>query len=538
MAHDFAEAGVSGALAEAAASAGYERMTPLQAAAFPVLRRGGNVVLHASSGAGVTAAFGLPLMDRLGAESGAGGALEHGPGALVLAATPERAEAVAATLSTLAGASGLAIRTTAPGWRLAGADIVVTTADGALREVRTSALKLGSVQAVVMLDLSEQLELTAVEALTTLVALLPRDAQRVVTSASLEGAVEAFIEAHVRRPLTVPARPADPAAERPREPVGQIGYVVLAETEKPHMLARLLEGVAGDVVVRARTAPRAERVLAELSRRGIGPAGDARLRVAGFDADAGTADRVVSYDVPFAADELRRFHENGGTVFVTPAELPHFHRLAREVPFTVKQRRAKTFDATVLDAYRATITAALETEDLTAQLLVLEPLFEGASAEEVAAALSALLRRRTPVAPNVSPAPAAVDSPAGPAPRDAGAAGYTRLFMSIGSRDDIRPGDLVGAITGEAGIKGDQVGRVDIRDSFSVVEVAASAADRVIRALNGTTMRGRSLRVDYDRKAAGGAGAARPGPRTGGPPRGPGGPRSAGGPPRRRPPQR
>jgi ATP-dependent RNA helicase DeaD len=51
-------------------------------------------------------------------------------------------------------------------------------------------------------------------------------------------------------------------------------------------------------------------------------------------------------------------------------------------------------------------------------------------------------------------------------------------------------------------VKGEQVGRIDIRDSFSVVEVDASVADRVIRALNGTTMRGRSLRVDYDRKTS------------------------------------
>jgi ATP-dependent RNA helicase DeaD len=532
---DFAEAGLSQPLAEAVSAAGYEWLTPLQAAAFPVLRRGGNVVLHASSGAGVTAAFGLPLLDRLREHAAASGGAGDGPAALVLAATPEQAAAVAAALTTLGGAGGPAVRTTAPGWRLAGADLVVTTPDGALREVRSSALKLEAVQAVVILDLADQLELTAMESLTTLFALLPRDAQRVVASAQLDGEPERFIEAHVRRPLTVPARPADPEAARPREAVGQIGYVVLGEIEKPDMLARLLEGVEGDVLVRARTAARAERVLGELARRGIGPPEHGRIRVVGFGTDAESVDRTVSYDVPFSADELRRFHEGGGTVFVTPAELPHFRRIAEEVPFTTKQRRARTFDATGLDAYRATIAAALQAEDLSAQLLVLEPLFETASAAEVAAALSALLRRRTPAEPAVAAAPP--ESPAGPAPKDAGTGSLTRLFLSIGARDNIRPGDLVGAITGEAGIKGDQVGRVDIRDSFSVVEVAASAADRVIRALNGTTMRGRSLRVDYDRKSGGETGA-RPGPRSGGPPRGAGGPRSTGGPPRRRPPQR
>ncbi len=64
----------------------------------------------------------------------------------------------------------------------------------------------------------------------------------------------------------------------------------------------------------------------------------------------------------------------------------------------------------------------------------------------------------------------------------------------------MRPGDLVGAITGEAGITGEDVGRIDIRDTFSIVEVAAESAERVIQALNGVTLKGRSLRVDYDRK--------------------------------------
>jgi ATP-dependent RNA helicase DeaD len=85
---------------------------------------------------------------------------------------------------------------------------------------------------------------------------------------------------------------------------------------------------------------------------------------------------------------------------------------------------------------------------------------------------------------------------------------FVRLFVSAGTRDNIRPGDLVGAITGEAGVKGEQVGKIELRDTFAVVEVAADVADRVIRALNGTTLRGRSLRVDFDRKAT--SPAARP----------------------------
>jgi ATP-dependent RNA helicase DeaD len=200
--------------------------------------------------------------------------------------------------------------------------------------------------------------------------------------------------------------------------------------------------------------------------------------VVAFGTDVGGAGRVVSYDVPFSADELRHMHEGGGTVFVTPAELPHFRRIAAQVPFTLKQRRARTFEQTSLDAFRDSIREAMQREDLAAQMLVLEPLLDEHSHAEVAAALSALLRQRTPrggTADAAAGAGAGAAQPsAGPPPKQAGTGGFTRLFISIGSKDNIRPGDLVGAITGEAGIKGEQVGRVDIRETFSVVEVAAA----------------------------------------------------------------
>jgi ATP-dependent RNA helicase DeaD len=515
VAEGFEGLGLSDAIVEAARAAGYERPTPVQAAATQVLRRGGNVVLQASSGAGVVAAFGMPLLDRLAeGETGAGG-----PRALVLAPTQQRAESIAGGLGALAGATGIAVRAIAPGWRAAGGDVLVTTARRALEAVETSELKLDSVETLVIADAAGTFTLNGGSALETLVPLVPRDAQRIVTSAELTGDIERFIEAHVRKALTVPARPAAP----PRVPAavesaGQIGYMIVEEPAKPDVLARLLASVDDDALVFTRTALRAERVLRDLARRGIAD-GERNIRVLSFAAAGDAASRVVSYDVPFSADELRAIHASGGTVFATAAERAHFRRIAAEVPFTVKHRRARPLDSDALDAFRGTVGAALDAEDLDSQLLVLEPLMEVHSAAEVAAALSALLRRRTP-APGaaVAPAPAAVS---GAPPAAAMSGGFTRLFLSVGSRDNIRPGDLVGAITGEASISGDQVGRVDIRESFAVVEVAASVAERVIRALNGTTMRGRSLRVDYDRKGAGGP----PGAREGRGPRGPGGPR-------------
>ena len=486
------ELGLSAGIVAAARAAGYAAATPLQVAAIPVLRRGGNAVLHASAGSGVTAAVGMPLLDRL-AEAANPGSVR----ALVLTPTAERAEEVAAGLAVLAVATGVAVRSVGAGWRTAGADVLVATPTQALGLVQDSTLKLEAVQTLAIIDAAEQFVLGLGEKLEMLIPLVPRDAQRIVTSGELTDPVEKLIEAHARRALTIPARPADPHGTHEREPMGQIGYVVVQEEDKLEMVARLLESVDEHALTYARTAERAAHIRAELERRGIITT-SATVRVVAFghvpDSDVV---RVISYDVPFSAGELRTHHQQGGTVLVTPHELKHLQRIAGELPFTLKHRRARDIERDTLDAFRASIRTAFETEDLSAMMLILEPLLEERSADEVAAALCALLRRRSPVA-----APTAeTGASAAAAARSSSGATFTRLFVSIGTRDNVRPGDLVGAITGEAGIKGDQVGRVDIRDTFSVVEVAAAAADKVIRALNGTTMRGRSLRVDYDRKS-------------------------------------
>src|SRR5579884_1542681 len=74
-----------------------------------------------------------------------------------------------------------------------------------------------------------------------------------------------------------------------------------------------------------------------------------------------------------------------------------------------------------------------------------------------------------------------------------------RLFLRVGKRDGVRPSDLVGAIANEANIPGDVIGDIDLYDTFSFVEVPEDAADRVIDALNGTTIRGREPRATIAR---------------------------------------
>jgi ATP-dependent RNA helicase DeaD len=84
-------------------------------------------------------------------------------------------------------------------------------------------------------------------------------------------------------------------------------------------------------------------------------------------------------------------------------------------------------------------------------------------------------------------------------PREAG--DMTRLFIGAGRRAGIRPGDLVGAITGEAGVRSSELGAIEIADSFSLIEVPERLADAIIGAMKKSSLRGQKVTVRRDRDA-------------------------------------
>jgi ATP-dependent RNA helicase DeaD len=77
--------------------------------------------------------------------------------------------------------------------------------------------------------------------------------------------------------------------------------------------------------------------------------------------------------------------------------------------------------------------------------------------------------------------------------------GGARLFVGVGRDAGIRPGDLVGAITGETGLKGRDIGSIEIHQRFALVEVPEAAADEVVSALRATMIKGRKATVRRDR---------------------------------------
>ncbi|HEU0078533.1 MAG TPA: DEAD/DEAH box helicase, partial [Longimicrobiaceae bacterium] len=397
--------------------------TALQEAVIPVLRREGNLVARAGSGSGKTLAYALGVLDRLRprAPEAAEGADEDGEGEdeggeaeaqprgtrmLVLVPTAEAAERVALTLVPYAAAVELGVTVAGGSWGTAAslAEVLVGAPADVMDGVRASELKLDELEAVVLDGAAEIRELGGWEAVETLMDHIPREAQRVVISGAFPGEVEDLVDRRVKRALRYPAEPAIPDAEPALE--GNVAYGLVPAGRKTDTLARLLaerrEGGAPPILF-CRTDERAAEVAEALTLRGflVGEADDEEADVAvvtagttreELAADAeGPLGRTISYDVP--ADERALVARHGGDaaalVFLEPREMAHLREIARRarlrpVPMGLPEAPAAT--ASELAAFRRELRRALREDDLAAQMLVLEPLFEEFSAVEVAAA--------------------------------------------------------------------------------------------------------------------------------------------------------
>ena len=495
----FEELGLSPELTEALAAEGVERPTALQEACVPVLNRGNHLLIAAGPGSGTLVAWGAPLLDRIEADG-------SGTKILVLTTTPEAAEEQAESLAQLATVTGHAVAALGSSWALPErADVLFGTPRDVLSAVK-DAVSLEGVQALVVDQASVLESLGGLGDVEGVLDYLTKEAQRVVTSLPVTPGVEDFMERHVRRAATVPSPVTEEELSTSR---GNVRFRITTGTKEEALLdvvGTVLED-ARHALVFCRSEDRAADMGDVLTLHGYvaGAPGDEDhpvwLGVDELEARAAAKDKsgvvVISCDVPADADSLDRRHaiSEEGVVIVLPREVAHLRDVARRTGYTVKPMppEARAGNAAI-EHLRSTVSQAIQDEDIAPYLLVLEPLFREYGPAEVAAAAVALLRRKTPGAP-VAAAPSAPPIQGEPPE----AAAWAKLFLSVGERDDLRAGDLLGAITGEVGLKGTQVGRIDIHESHTVVEVEHAVARSVIKALNGTTIRGRSVRADFDR---------------------------------------
>lgn len=471
----FQELKLDGELLARVERLGYLRPTALQREAVPVIARGTTVVGTASAGSGKTLAYTLGLAARLDPDTTS---LQ----ALVLRPTDDAAAATADSLHTVMQARQLRVQVCRPAERV-NAHVAVASPATALSAVEHSTVKLADLSAIVVDGAAAIFDLDGGAALETLSGQVPKEAQRVLLTSRLSDQVEDWIERHARRARKLVYLPAE------IEPLGgSVEYFAGPRAVwLPHLTALLASGGASRTAncrILCPTEAQANALAHRLAVRGFGAGVEddgADVRIDWREAAASDAALSVLWGAPPDLDTfLPRVRDAGrAVVFTEPDELGHVHRLAARVQTELQglKTRAPEESHQSLQATREALLAAARERDLEPYVLLIEPLFEHYTPVEIAAAATALLRESEPSAP----------APRLPA--------WTRLYFAVGRRDGIRPADIVGAIAGESPASGDEIGRIEIRDTHSLVEIAAPVADQVIKALARTTIRGRPANV-------------------------------------------
>ncbi|SDF46896.1 ATP-dependent RNA helicase DeaD [Blastococcus fimeti] len=547
----FAELGLRPELLQALSTLGYEEPTPIQLEAIPLVVEGRDLLGQAATGTGKTAAFSLPVLQHLEAHRSG-----RSPIALVLVPTRELAVQVSEAFHRYGkdlGARVLPVYGGAPIVRQlrsleSGVDVVVATPGRALDLLNRGSLRLDEIATVVLDEADEMLDMGFAEDLDAILDATPEQRQTVLFSATMPRRLDSLARRHLRDPARITiAKEQAQAGEAPR--VRQTAYVV-PRGAKPAALGRILDIEAPTAaIVFCRTREEVDTLTETLNGRGYraeplhgGMSQEQRDKVMGR-LRSGTADllvatdvaargldieqltHVVNYDVPSAPESyVHRIGRVGRAgregVAITLAE-PREHRQLKTIEKvagatisvqtvpTVADLRTRRLDLT-----RAALRESLLGDELDRFRVVVETLADEFDLMEVALAAVKLAHEAVGGADDEEEIPQVAfrterDAGRGPAGQGSGRGerparrvpgGPTaRLFVGLGREAGIRPGDLVGAITGETELRGKDIGSIEIHQRFALVEIPEPAADEVVQALRATMIKGRKATIRRDR---------------------------------------
>ncbi len=265
--------GLDPRIARALADLGFATATPIQQKAIAPLLSGADVIGRARTGTGKTAAFGLPLVQRLAPPEGGGRAPSAGVRALVLAPTRELALQVSEALQSFAKYLNLRVATLYGGASYApqlralkdGAAIVVGTPGRLIDHLERGTLDLSRVEVVVLDEADEMLRMGFIDDVETLVGATPSDRQVALFSATMPDAIRRVADSYLKKPVLVQ----DESGPTSVAAISQ-QWIYVPQRFKGEALLRLLRGEPrGTTLVFARTRAGAGEAADALGRHGF-----------------------------------------------------------------------------------------------------------------------------------------------------------------------------------------------------------------------------------------------------------------------------
>lgn len=531
---NFGDLGLSKPILEAVVKAGYEQASAIQAKAIPILLEGKNLLGTAQTGTGKTAAFSLPLLSKIDFSSKSSTAM------LVLTPTRELAiqvaEAIRSYAQFLENASVLAVyggQDISIQLRALKRDaaIVVATPGRLIDHINRGSIRLSKVQAIVLDEADEMLDMGFMEDVETILKAIPDSAQRALFSATMPTSVKkiiknylgAFEEACIENKTTT----VENISQR---------FLSIKPTHKLEALCRVLEAEVFDgVLIFVRTKQATADLSERLESRGFSVAplsGDLaqamrertiqRLKskhidiivatdVAARGLDVDRITHVINYDIPYDTESyVHRIGRTGragrtgnAILFISPRE----QRLLKMIEKATRQK-IKSMDLPSIEQInQKRIQAFYEdiNQNLQSDLQDFKELVEDFLKQketplmDVAAALAFMAQQSKPVFLKEEKALKVEkdyknleafglnDKKRGPREKrnglDGVEAGFERYYIGVGRSHKVSPRDIVGAIAGETDMSSSMIGRIKLFDKFSTVELPEGVPEPILNIL-------------------------------------------------------
>jgi len=530
----FPDLGLSEAILAALREVGYETATPIQTATIPPLLAGRDVVGLAQTGTGKTAAFALPILDRLDPS-------QKPPQALVLAPTRELALQVCEAFERYAaGSPGVRVLPVYGGQGYGvqlnalrrGVHIVVGTPGRIMDHLERGTLDLSHLRFLVLDEADEMLNMGFAEDVETILAQTPADKNVALFSATLPKQIRRLATKYLRDPLEITV-----ANTKTTAPNITQRYLIVSYPQKVDALTRILEVEDFEaMIVFVRTKNETETLAEKLRARGFSAMainGDVpqaqrertvnEMKSGGLDIlvatdvaarglDVERLSHVVNFDIP--TDTESYVHRIGRTgragrsgdaiSFVTPRErrlLNAIEKATRQSLTAMQLPTVEDINSSRLARFDDAITQALESEDMGffREVVAHYVRHHDVPEADVAAALALVLQGDEPLL--LAAEPEVVRAPA-----ERRAPGERATYrISVGRRQKVQPGHIVGALCNEGGLRRSDFGHIDIRADHSLVELPADLPAETWKRLRKTRISGQliELRADTGRKPKG-----------------------------------
>jgi ATP-dependent RNA helicase DeaD len=549
---NFADFDLSHEMNKAITEMGFEEATPIQSLAIGPILAGVDIIGQAQTGTGKTAAFGIPILERI--ESA-----RKKVQALILCPTRELAVQIAEELKLLSKhKKDIHILPVYGGQPIErqiaalqrGVQVVVGTPGRVRDHMERKTLKLDQVRTAVLDEADEMLDMGFVDEMKFILGAIQAQHQTLLFSATMPKAIMSLSKAFQTQPELIRVVHEDltvPGVEQT--------YFEVKEFQKTEILARLIDiHDLKRALIFCNTKIRVDELVERLQARGYAASGlhgdmkqtfrdrvmnqfrSGRLEilvatdVAARGLDINDIEVVVNYDVP--RDEEYYVHRIGRTAragksgraftFVAGREMGKLAEIQKFAKTRIRRQRVPSIDdvegirnSAVLEKIRQ----IMESETQNKYIAMVEKLTEDDhSSLDVAAALLQMVMEKDSKAASIHASEPELYSGAGdtarPRPksgkhREVLAAGETaprltpgettRLMIRLGKKQGIRPGDIVGAITGETDLTGRMIGAIEIHDAFSLVDVPQTLAAAVIEVMSRCQIKGHPVFIKPDK---------------------------------------